>query len=348
MGVKSTFGRRPILSHPADIHCVVFNAVVLLSYAAAFTVWQNPEAAGLHGWTERLAFALPAAFLLGWISGVNVGVNYHNHTHKPIFRSALLGRWHAHLWTFSGGWPAFYWQHAHVTVHHANLLDLEADWTLPKRRADGRFESIYRYAFLHWPWRYARHLWRDFAARRGGPWVRRRALKDLLVFAVLWSIPWLIDPVMALFLWLLPHWVANGVTMASGMYVQHAGCVAKSADRPCSHSNTFLSKFFNLTMFNIGYHVEHHDYAHVHWSALPTFHLKLRERMIRAGAHVVPYGYYHAAHIVASELGSDRVFERFTRDQAPGFEAPSPAPAQAAVAEAPAVAGGVEVAAGVG
>lgn len=327
-----------VFSHPEDVHCVVFNAGVLLAYAAAFTVWLNAEAAGIDSWLERIAFALPAAFLLGWISGVNVGVNYHNHTHRPIFRNERLGRWHAHLWTFTGGWPAFFWQHAHVTVHHANLLDEDADWTLPRRRADGRFESLYAYVLLHWPWRYAKHLARDFASNRGGPWVRRRALKDLGVFLVLWSIPWFIDPVMALFLWLLPQWIANGVTMGSGMYVQHAGCVRKCEERPFSHSNEFLSRFFNLTMFNIGYHVEHHDYPQVHWSALPAFHAKLRGRLVEHGAHVVPYGYYHAAHIVAGELGSEAAFRRFREDQAAGYGVPAQAgdpPAQRATAAAP-------------
>lgn len=312
--------RRPALfSHAADVHCALYNVLVLACYGLAFWLWLHPEVAHLDGAWDRAAFTVGAGFLLGWISGVNVGVNFHNHAHRPIFRSPLLSRWFGHLWTFSGGWPAFYWYHSHVVVHHANLLDEELDWTLPRRRADGRFESIYRYVFCHWPWRYFGHLWRDFAAARGGGWVRRRAVKDGLVFLVLWSVPFFIDPVMALCLWVLPQWVANAVIMGAGMYVQHAGAVRKSEDAPYRHSNTFLSRFFNLTMFNIGYHVEHHDYPQVHWSALPQFHEKMKERMIRRGAHVVPYGYYRASNLCARPWDGEAGFRRFAEDQAEGY-----------------------------
>ena len=78
------------------------------------------------------------------------------------------------------------------------------------------------------------------------------------------------------------------------MYAQHVDCVAKSVLHPVSHSNTFLSRFFNLTTFNIGYHIEHHDYPAVHWSELPAFHQRLKNRLIEGGAHVLPFGYYRA------------------------------------------------------
>ena len=340
---------RGLFNHPEDVHCALYNLVVLACYGVAFWLWLNPETCHLDGLPERIAFALGAGFLLGWISGVNVGVNFHNHAHRPIFRSAIVGRWFAHLWTFTGGWPAYYWYHAHVVVHHAHLLDEEHDWTLPRRRADGRFESVYAYVLCHWPWRYLPHLLRDFRLSRGGPWVRGRAVKDGLIFLALWSIPWWLDPWMGLALWLFPQWIANAVIMGSGMYVQHAQSAERldlhlREGRGHFHSNTFLSRFFNLTMFNIGYHVEHHEYPDVHWSALPRFHAKMRARYQREGVHVVSYGYYHAAHIVASELGSDRAFERFTQDQAPGFEALTPAPGLADPSEAPAAASGAEVA----
>src|ERR1700692_3831898 len=43
-------------------------------------------------------------------------------------------------------------------------------------------------------------------------------------FAILLSIPLWIDPVMAVWLWVLPP---NSFVMGSGMYVQHSGCVEK-------------------------------------------------------------------------------------------------------------------------
>ncbi len=313
-------GKGRIFSHPEDVHCVIYNVVVLCCYALAFWLYQHPELAHIDGVADRVAYVFGAAFLLGWISGVNVGVNFHNHAHRPIFRSRLLGRWFGHVWTFSGGWPAFYWYHAHIVVHHSNLMDEELDWTLPKRRRDGRFESVYKYVFLHWPWRYIPHLYRDFKANRGGEWVRRKAIKDGLIFLVVWSIPFFIDPVMALGLWVLPQWIGNGIIMGSGMYVQHASGVKKTEDQPYYHSNTFLSKFFNLTMFNIGYHVEHHDYPQVHWSVLPQFHEKMKSRFIQKGAHVVTYGYYHAAHLCALPFRTEEGFNKFAGDQAPGYE----------------------------
>jgi len=96
--------------------------------------------------------------------------------------------------------------------------------------------------------------------------------------------------------------------MNSGMYVQHAGCVAKSPAKPVSHSTVFMSKFFNLTMFNIGFHLEHHEYPRIHWSELPELHRRLKPVLVDGGAHVVPYGNYHAAFLLAGDDDRQRRF----------------------------------------
>ena len=308
--------RRPLLARPEDLHCVLFHAFCLLAYALAFWLWLHPAAAGLDGPWQQAAFIVAAAFLLGWISGVDVGVNFHNHAHRRIFRRPWLNRWGARLWTFSGGWPALFWQYAHVTVHHGNLLD-QRDWTLPQKRADGRFENLYVYLICHWPWRYAVHLWRDC---RAGLLDRGPARTELLWFLLLWSIPFLIDPWMGLWLWLLPHWIANCVIMGSGMYAQHAGCVRRSANEPVRHSNSFVSPFFNRTMFHIGYHIEHHDHPGVHWADLPAFHERMRERLVEQGGHFVSCGYYGAARQLSSVFAPEEALRQFVGSQAPGYE----------------------------
>jgi fatty acid desaturase len=294
---STALGRRAILAHPQDVHCVIFHVACLAAFACAFWLYRHPEMAGITGRWSRIAFVAASALMLGWISGINVGVNFHNHTHRRIFTSPFVNRWFGRIWTFSGGWPSFFWEYSHVTVHHANLLGDE-DWTLPKRKADGSFEDFRRYALAHWPWRYMVHLFRDLISRRS---LRRNALREFTIFLALWSIPFWIDPIMALWLWVLPQWIANALVMAPGMYVQHSGCVRKCLAKPVSHSNVFLSKFFNLTMFNIGYHLEHHDYPRVHWSELPELHMRLKSDLIDGGAHVVPYGFYYASFLLAGD-----------------------------------------------
>lgn len=289
-----------IFAHPGDVHCAVYHLVILFGYGLAFYLYLHPELIGVETWSERLAFCGGAALLLGWVTGTDIGVNYHNHVHRRIFKYAWLNRWFGRLWTFSGGWPAVLWKHAHVTVHHANVLE-DNDWTLPKRRPDGSFENYWVYCLFHWPYRYYYHIAQDWYHNRGGR-LRRELPKELVIHLALWSIPFWIDPLMALLLWVLPQAFAN-MSMGSGMYVQHVGCVKPSAEHPYRHSNDFLCKFFNLTYFNIGYHIEHHAFAQVHWCDLPALHEALKAHLDADGARQVHMGYFRAADLIGRGKG---------------------------------------------
>lgn len=295
--------RRGLLRNPADAHCLVYHGVALVAYGCAFWLWLHPEAAGITGPWSRAAFVAAAAFMLGWTSGMDVAVNFHNHAHRRVFWSPRLNRWVGRLWTFSGGWPSFAFEHAHVVVHHANLLGPE-DWTLPRPRPDGRVEGIIRYSLLHWPWRAARHLWLDFTRGRARH-RRREAAREMAIFLALWSIPFWIDLEMALWLWLLPQWIGNVMLMGGGMYAQHVDCEEKSEGQPYKHSNTSLSPWLNYTMFNLGYHIEHHDHPNIHWTDLPKQHGKMRPRMRSRGARVFAFGYHRLASVLSTPWMSD-------------------------------------------
>jgi fatty acid desaturase len=63
-------------------------------------------------------------------------------------------------------------------------------------------------------------------------------------------------------------------------------------------------------MLNIGFHLEHHDHPRVHWSEIPELHMRLKQEMIDGGTHVVPYGNYHAAFLLAGDDGRKKTFRR--------------------------------------
>ncbi|MDZ4688779.1 MAG: fatty acid desaturase [Planctomycetaceae bacterium] len=310
--VVSLRNRRPggILSHPADIHCVVYQLLNAAAYGICFYVYLHPEIGHIRTPLEMGAFVVGAALLLGWISGVNVGVNFHNHVHLRIFKASWLNTWFGRLWAITGGWPSYWWKYGHVTVHHADTLGPD-DWTVPKFDAQGKFEGYWKYCLLHWPWRYGYEFWQEFFIRPRGRRFRREALWEFLIFGALYSIPFIIDPMMGLLLWVLPHFVANVLIMASGMYVQHVDCDRASDAHPFRHSNTFFSPFFNLTMFNIGYHNVHHSFAHVHWSDLPEFQPLLQQSFDRDNACAISIGYFRASVECAHGQTWDRVKSRF-------------------------------------
>ncbi len=264
-----------LLGRMEDWHCVIFHSFVMLAYALAFWLWLNPEISGIDDVWSKIVFVLFAAPLLGWVSGIDIGLGYHNHTHRPIFRAKWLNTWYERIWSPFNGWPAKYWAYYHVNVHHGRLMAEGEwpDWTVRQRKPDGEFESCLRYQMRLWPWRSLKHIPREIAA---GKFDRKTAFTELFWFVVVYSIPFLIDPIMGLGLWLLPHWCGNSITMGRGMYIQHAGCEPWVHDKSHPHSVNIPIFFFNATMFNIGYHAEHHDFPGRHWTDLPALHEKIK------------------------------------------------------------------------
>jgi fatty acid desaturase len=322
--------RRLGLAHPAEVHSILFHVLVLAAYGLAFWLWQHPTAAGIDTPLDRVAFTCGAALLLAWCAGIDLGVNFHNHAHRRVFTRPWMNRWFGRTWGVAAGHPAYWWQYSHVVVHHRRLLSAE-DWTLPRNPKDGRgphspgtahWENLYRYSLAHYPWRYVRGMVSEY--RAAGRHVRRRLVRELVWFLALFSIPFWIDVQMAIWLWVLPAWLANVLVVGPGMVAQHAGREQACAEHELVHSNTFTGRLFNLACFNIGFHVEHHTWPHVHWSELPALHDEVKGRLVAEGAHVVPFGYFRGGLLLSrADLGIESAREEFHAqhpDYEPGLE----------------------------
>ena len=92
---KQTIFQKSILVNPEDIHCIIFHFLCLGAYGLAFWLYLHPEFAHIQGTWSRLAFVCTCVIMLGWISGIDVGVNFHNHSHRKIFCLSWLNDWFA-------------------------------------------------------------------------------------------------------------------------------------------------------------------------------------------------------------------------------------------------------------
>jgi len=299
-----------VLKHRQDVHCIVFNLLGVVGYAIAFYIYLHPDVAHIHSRGDMAAFIVAAVLLLGWVSGINLGLNFHNHVHRHLFRVSWLNHWYGRFWAVTGGWSSRLWLHSHVTVHHADTLG-PTDWSVAKQFPDGSFEPRWKYSLLHWPWRYYKHLWLDYRSDKY-PRLRREAPKEFLIFLALYSIPFLINPMMGLLLWFLPHYLGNTWTLGAGMYVQHVGCEKEDEIHPFRHSNTFFSRLWNLMVFNSGYHNLHHMFPHVHWSDLPEFQKLLQQALDADGASALRIGYFRASVELGIRSWPD-ILERYSK-----------------------------------
>ena len=127
-----------------DWYCLLYHVSVVGMYFLFFVAYS--KCFPYYSLPEKVCFVLTGVVMLGWISALNVGVVFHNHVHRPIFRGRALNRWLARSWTVTCGWPSTLWEYAHLNVHHKHVLSAE-DWTLPHTR-NGKLESIYAFCFL--------------------------------------------------------------------------------------------------------------------------------------------------------------------------------------------------------
>lgn len=245
-----------IIRHPIDIVSV---SVVLCTLSFQL-------AALLGHWSWYLF--LPIFFFTREVNLVE-----HNHIHLTIFRSRLLNTlfgWMCHL---SNGVPLDSYKLHHVTNHHRfnNRIGVSGrDWSSlfgfeGTRFPDLPVSKIYYVASFPFLAHGECLLW--FLRSPTSKPARGFIVSMLVVGPVSIFLAW-VNPTGFVAFFVIP-WLLILFGMGNNNYDQHKGCRMSNAH---DAANNFLSPYYTLFSFNVGYHVAHHLKPNLHWSLLPRYH----------------------------------------------------------------------------
>jgi fatty acid desaturase len=255
------------------------SVLVLIAVAqfAAMTTW------AVRFETLPLATNIALFVALSYVFYYNPIVVTHNFLHAPFFRRRWLNRAFPVVNSANLFLPQVLYKYHHL-IHHQYANDpirngttLDPSSTF-RYGTGGRQEWFFSYSALG--------LFRDGTSnayreaithgQRSQFWME---LAAIVTTAVLWlAIDWK---------WFLiafaPTFYAGWFLALLENYYEHHR--ATDPDSRLADSVSYYGRWYNLMMFNEGYHQEHHLKPHLHWTRRPEVHGDWKEKFKDAGAY---------------------------------------------------------------
>ena len=213
-------------------------------------------------------FAISCCLFFAYILTLAIA---HNHFHRTIFKDDRLNCVMNYLLFFTGGTSPYSWTLQHNIGHHTNYLEQSNDPTpwfvngkVVPRLKYTVFGTLNIYPYC-------------FKIGSQYPKIFRRFKFHLVVSLLILISLIVFDPRGAFFAIMLPTMLSM-FNLIDITYEHHTGL-----DRSCKFksSRTNLNKIRNWLTFNVGYHTEHHVKPGLHWTKLPEFHKKIKDRIPR-------------------------------------------------------------------
>ena len=256
-----------LISHRADILNVVRALIAPIIFFMPFFV-------GLPDGYEFLSVILIYA-LIG-------KTNYilHLHIHHPFSRNRTLNRLLELCMGSVTGMTASNWRIQHLYGHHRGVDHLfrgDLAWEL---EAYTPVRVISYCARSMWPTFLGPYMeaYRKGVLRKETKPINYRwafAEQSLIVLLVAALMAW--QPSLVIFyaipLYLLTYLISRYVD-----YLNHYGCDEKS-EIIYEHANNCLSRSFNRSTHNFGYHTAHHLRPGAHWTELPEIHRRIADKI---------------------------------------------------------------------
>jgi fatty acid desaturase len=246
------------------------------------------QLAGMTAWamffeTLPLAVNVGLFVVMSYVFYYNPIVVTHNFLHTPFFRRKWLNRAFPVVNSANLILPQVLYKYHHLTHHqYANdpirngtTLDPSSTFRYGK---DGQQEGFVSYSALG--------LFRDGTStayqeaikhgQRSQFWME---LAAVVVTVVLWIV---IDWRWFLLAFVPTFYAGWFLALLENYYEHHR---ATDPDSRLADSVSYYGRWYNLMMFNEGYHQEHHLKPHLHWTRRPLVHAEWKGKFKDAGAY---------------------------------------------------------------
>lgn len=194
----------------------------------------------------------------------------HHHQHMPTFHKIKLNRLLEFFYSLHTGVTTNLWLLHHVIGHHHNYLDQTKDESRWRRKSGEKMGEI-EYTLNVALTAYSRgfHVGKRYPRKQ-----KQFVIYTLITFGAVLLLT-LFKPMAGLFVFILPM-ITGLLLTAWATYDHHSGL---STENEFEASRNNVSRFYNITTGNLGYHTAHHHKQGVHWSLLPELHEKIKHQI---------------------------------------------------------------------
>jgi fatty acid desaturase len=248
------------LRFKADRRPVIFVLAALALHVGVF-LWASPAWAAV--------WVLPLAVVGMFVAPIN-----HHHQHVNTFRSRPLNRAFELALSLQTGVSPYSWVLHHNFGHHQNYLNQPPHGSADESRwkyLDGTPMGRVAYTLNL----FIRHPLDIYRVGKRQPKAWRNYLLMKLPMWGLLAAGLAISPWNCLFAFVLPAMLTLLHTCWA-TYEHHAG------HEPTGHHDASVNRenaLFNWLTCNLGLHTAHHTRPGLHWSLLPEYHAKIRDRI---------------------------------------------------------------------
>lgn len=201
----------------------------------------------------------------------------HNFLHTPFFKSSFLNKIYPVFNSMNLGLPQILYKYHHLNHHRHNnsLEDPSSTYLFGKNNQQENWISYCAFSLLRDG---TKKAWKQTLQKNEG----HLLTAEIVAVFVFWLVLMIIDWKFFLLAY-LPLFYVGWFLAHMENYFEHYK--ASSPSDRFGNAVSFYPRWYNLIMFNEGYHQEHHISPQEHWTQRPETKRRFEERMKQSGTY---------------------------------------------------------------